>query len=138
MQSASVTSMRVSLINRVLTPSHISTASPRRTATAATLLTTPSSAEFLDIFDVPHQLGGSSTLLGFTPSRVVDPSRRRTAPSLPEPSFQDSSDLPPSSKDLRRPSQAKTIHSTYHSSNLSEPIINFNVPLGVEGDIVSE
>ncbi|KAH9171801.1 hypothetical protein EDB89DRAFT_1802436, partial [Lactarius sanguifluus] len=47
-------------------------------------------ADFIDIFDAPHQLGGSSTLIGFSSSpRIIDSSSRQETPPLPEPILYD-------------------------------------------------
>ncbi|KAI9459215.1 hypothetical protein BJY52DRAFT_387940 [Lactarius psammicola] len=93
MQSTGVATMhmRVPRLNRVLSPRRVPTTMWRHSATAGPSVATPLAVEFFDIFDAPHQLGGSSTLIGFSsPSpRIIDSSNRKETPSLPEPILYD-------------------------------------------------
>ncbi|KAI9428532.1 hypothetical protein H4582DRAFT_1023671 [Lactarius indigo] len=91
MQSTGVVTMhtRVPRLNRVLSPRRVPTTTWRHSATAGPSIDTPLAIEFIDIFDAPHQLGGSSTLVGFSSPRIINPSSRQETPSLPKPILYD-------------------------------------------------
>lgn len=93
MQSTGVATMhmRASRLNRVLSPRRVPPTMWRHSATvtAGPSVATPSAVDFIDIFDVPHQLGGFPTLIGFSSPRRIDSSNRQAAPSLPEPILYD-------------------------------------------------
>ncbi|KAH8997955.1 hypothetical protein EDB92DRAFT_1311635 [Lactarius akahatsu] len=88
MQYTGVATMhtRVPRLSRVLPLRRVPTTTWRRSATAGpSTVATPLAVEFIDIFDAPHQLGGSSTLIGFSSPRIIDSSSRQKMPPLPEP-----------------------------------------------------
>ncbi|KAH9020015.1 hypothetical protein EDB85DRAFT_540416 [Lactarius pseudohatsudake] len=90
-QSTSVATMhtRVPRLSRVLSPRRVPITTWRRSATAGPSVATPLAVEFIDIFDAPHQLGGSSTIIGFSSPRMIDSSTRQETPPLPEPILYD-------------------------------------------------
>ncbi|KAH9077866.1 hypothetical protein EDB83DRAFT_1526990 [Lactarius deliciosus] len=91
MQSTGIATMhtRIPRLSRVLSPRRVPTTIWRRSATAGPSVATPLAVEFIDIFDAPHQLGGSSTLIGFSSPRIIDSSSRQETPLLPEPILYD-------------------------------------------------
>ncbi len=118
MQSTGVATMhmRVPRLNRVLSPRRVPTTMWRHSATAGPSVVTPLAVEFIDIFDAPHRLGGSSTLIGLSSPRIIDSSSRQETPSLPDPILYDG----PS---RGRRSRSLYTSATVLSSSLPPPVV---------------